>query len=211
MERESGISKTARPSKALGKADGFGKGQDSDGFGKGQESVLGNKLLFLWARGQLSATLVRELADCAIADGAQHSDLVAIAQCGNWGAQPGNVHRQMMNAFCSHVQIASSFDVDVPCLRPKTSKDALEKASIFLPHCVFSTLGENYPEVFAQLIVLLWKRQFGQLLEKSCQDRRFEIERSSHVFGKGLGRPHHPLVYTWGWCGIFQQWQSPCL
>ena len=75
MERESGISKTARPSKALGKADGFGKGQDSDGFGKGQESVLGNKLLFLWARGQLSAALVRELADCAIADGAQHSDL----------------------------------------------------------------------------------------------------------------------------------------
>ena len=119
LEMESGISKQAKASKALGKAEGV------------PESNLANKLWFLWARGQLSATLVRELADCAIQDGAAHEDLVAIAQTGNWGAQPGNVHRQLMTNFCSNVQIAESFDIWVPCTHPKTNKDALEKASIF--------------------------------------------------------------------------------
>ena len=68
---ESGISQQAKASKALEKAEGL------------PESNLANKLLFLWARGQLSATLVRELADCAIQDGAVHEDLVAIAQTGS--------------------------------------------------------------------------------------------------------------------------------
>ena len=47
LEMESGISKQAKASKALEKAEGVA------------ESNLANKLLFLWARGQLSATLVR--------------------------------------------------------------------------------------------------------------------------------------------------------
>ena len=134
LEMESGISKQAKASKALEKAEGA------------PESNLANKLLFLWARGQLSATLVRELADCAIQDGAVHEDLVAIAQ-----TQPGNVHGQLMNQFCSNVKIAESFDVWVPCTHPKANKDVLEKASIFLPHMMFAALGQNCPEVFTQL------------------------------------------------------------
>ena len=126
LEIETGRTKQAKAGKALEKAEGCVA-----------ESVLANKLLFLWARGTLSATLIRELADCAIQDGAQHTDLVAIAQTGNWGAQPGNVHRQILNHFCSNVQLAASHDVEVPCTHPKTSKDALEKASVFLPHMMF--------------------------------------------------------------------------
>ena len=52
LEMESGITKQANASKALEKAEGCVA-----------ESILANKLLFLWARGQLSATLIRELAD----------------------------------------------------------------------------------------------------------------------------------------------------
>ena len=48
------------------------------------QSSLANKLLSLWAKGSLSAALVRELADCAIQDGACCEDLVALAQAGNW-------------------------------------------------------------------------------------------------------------------------------
>ena len=75
METRNGIwdHKAANASKFLEKAEGCVA-----------ESILANKLLFLWARGQLSATLIRELADCAIQDGASHT----IAQTGNWGAHP---------------------------------------------------------------------------------------------------------------------------
>ena len=112
---------TAKASKALEKAP------------EDQQSPLANKLVLLWAKGVLSATLVREIADLAIQDGAKHQDLVAIAQTGNWGQQPGNAHKQILNHFCSNVNIATSYEVEVPCIHPKTSKDALEKASIFLP------------------------------------------------------------------------------
>ena len=96
------------------------KGLASKALEKGQgpvaESVLANKLLFLWARGL-----------------SQHRDLVAIAQAGNWRAQPGNVHKQIMSQFCKPVEIAASFDVWVPCTHPKTNKDALEKVNFFYP------------------------------------------------------------------------------
>ena len=118
-----------------------------------------------------------------------------------------------MNAFCSHVQIASSFDVDVPCLHPKTPKDALEKASIFLLHCVFSTLGENYPEVFAQFFCFgkgnlanFWKRvaKTGDLklkghpmsLEKDWEDLTIPL----YIHGDGVEDSNNDnlLVFSWG-------------
>jgi len=48
-----------------------------------EQSALASRLLLLWAKGTLSATLTREIADLAIQDGAQHQDLVAIAQTGS--------------------------------------------------------------------------------------------------------------------------------
>ena len=157
LEYESGIQPKAKASTALEKA------KDCE-----TESVLANKLLFLWARGQLSATLIRELADCALADGANHRDLVAIAQAGNWGRQPGNVHKQIMSQFCASVDIAPSFDVWVPCTHPKTNKGALEKASIFLPHMMFAALGQNYPAVFSQLFGF-GKGQLAEFWEQVAQ------------------------------------------
>jgi hypothetical protein len=53
------------------------------------ESALVNKLLNLWAKGALSATLLQSLATSTIQDGVQHQDLVAIAQTGNWGSSLG--------------------------------------------------------------------------------------------------------------------------
>ena len=95
------------------------------------QSSLANKLLSLWAKGSLNAALVRELADCAIQDGACCEDLVALPQTGNWGEQPGNCHKQILHHSCANVQIAESFEVEVPCIHPKTSQEVLEKASIF--------------------------------------------------------------------------------
>ena len=54
----------------------IGKALEKAGPGVPQSSVA-NKLLSLWLKGSLSAALVRELADCAIQDGACCEDLVA--------------------------------------------------------------------------------------------------------------------------------------
>ena len=195
LEMESGRSQQARPSKALEKAEG-----------SVAESVLANKLLFLWARGTLSATLIRELADCAIQDGAQHRDLVAIAQTGNWGAQPGNVHKQIMGHFCSNVLIAEPHDVQVPCTHPKTSKDALEKASVFLPHMMFSKLGHNYPTVFYQLFSFGKGklREFWEGVAKTGDDKLIDHPMALE---KGWEDLNIPVFVHGGWGRICQHWQ----
>ena len=85
------------------------------------ESQLASKLLHLWASGSLSAVMVRELANLALQDGADHPELVKLAQCGNWGLQPGNVHKQLLNKFCSEVMLPDPFPIKVKCIDPKTS------------------------------------------------------------------------------------------
>ena len=95
MEMESG----RLPVPALGKA----KKQALEKAG-GPQSKLANKLLGLWAHGMLSAAMIRELADLAIQDGAEHPDLLSLAQTGSWGTHKGNCHKEVMRAFCpNHV------------------------------------------------------------------------------------------------------------
>ena len=136
LEMESG-----RPSKA--------KTLEKEALGKAsaleKASALGNKLLSLWAHGVLSAVMVRELAHLAMQDGAQGDDLLCMAKTGDWGGCPGNCHRYMMARFCHHVTLPQPVNIQVGCIDPKTSQPALEKASVFLPHQVWASLGHHYP------------------------------------------------------------------
>ena len=129
LEQESGR-KAIKGNKALEKATALEK---ADGLEK-HESPLASKLLHLWASGSLSAVMVRELANLALQDGADHPELVKLAQCGNWGAQPGNCHRQILNKFCSDVMLPEPFSIKVKCIDPKTSLEKEDWASLFLPH-----------------------------------------------------------------------------
>ena len=45
-------------------------------------------------------------------------------------------------------------NVDVPCVDPKTAKETIEGASIFLPHLQFWSLGLHFPESFHDLFSL---------------------------------------------------------
>lgn len=114
------------------------------------QSQLANKLLGLWAHGRISGVMCRELADLAIKDGAQGDELGKIAKCGNFGSQPGNVHKQLMHTFCKKVELASSHEVLVPCKDPKSGKTTEAKAAIFLPHMIFHHLSVSYPKFFTQ-------------------------------------------------------------
>ena len=94
--------------------------------------------------------MCRELADLAIKDGAQGDELGKIAKCGNFGLQPGNVHKQLMHTFCKKVELASSHEVLVSCKDAKSGKTTEEKAAIFLPHMIFHHLSVSYPKFFTQ-------------------------------------------------------------
>ena len=137
MEKESGRKKVALE-KALA------------GLEKPAESQCGlaNLLLHLWSSGTLSATMIRQVAHLAMEAGASHTDLQQLASCGNWGKQPGNIHRQVMNKFCPQVMLPEPFHVKVECIDPKTSLEKEDWAAVFLPHLQFAHLGEHYPEFF---------------------------------------------------------------
>ena len=94
--------------------------------------------------------MCRELADLATEDGAQHDELGKIAKCGNFGLQPGNVHKQLMHTFCRKVELASFHEALVPCKDPKSGKISEERAAIFLPHLIFHHLSVSYPKFFTE-------------------------------------------------------------
>ena len=114
-------------------------------------SNLATKLLKFWAHGQLPATAVQDLAHGAILDGAESDELGALGKAGHWGANKGSCHRDIMAHFCPQLDLCASWDIIVPCLDPKTSKETEETASILLPHMMFWQLGINHPEHFHQM------------------------------------------------------------
>ena len=92
---------------------------------KGQskrKSGLCEKLLSLWANGQLSAKMCQELAHLAVLDGAQGQELAHMASCGNWGQVGGNCHRDFMANWCKGNPLSPPYEVEVPVRDPKTSK-----------------------------------------------------------------------------------------
>ena len=117
-------------------------------------SGLATKLLHLWSCGLLSAVLVRELADLAMQDGASHDELIKLAEAGAWGAHHGSAHRDIMSKFCSDVKLPEPFTLKVPCVCPKTSLEKEDHAACFLPHLMFSHLGEHYPTFFHEAFSL---------------------------------------------------------
>ena len=134
------------------------------------ESPLASKLLSLWAHGALSATLTQELAHLAILDGASHPELAALSKAGNFGEIKGNVHRDIVAQFCKDIKL-EGFDMKTTCVDPKTSLLQDTKASLFLPHVMFSTLAKEYPEKFSKLFCVESLESFWLAAEKTDDDR----------------------------------------
>jgi len=211
LEQESGR-KAIKGNKALEKATALEK---ADGLEK-HESPLASKLLHLWASGSLSAVMVRELANLALQDGADHPELVKLAQCGNWGAQPGNCHRQILNKFCSDVMLPEPFNIKVKCIDPKTSLEKVELASVYLPHLQFAHLGEHCPE-FSKEIFHLGKGDLEKFWKgvQTTKDDRLEghpmcLEKHWQlhsipifVYGDGVEYQTRGTMLVWSWGRFF--------
>ena len=121
------------------------------GKGEGSKGGLPELLLSLWSHGQLSAKLVQEVAHKAILDGASGADLHTIAATGSFGAQGGNVHRDMCAQFLKDCRVSKGTPVETECKDPKTSKPCLEMAGLMLPHLLFSDLFNYYPDQFDKI------------------------------------------------------------
>ena len=175
-----------------------------------KESPMANKLLSLWAHGSLSAKMIRDLADLAIQEGASHPELLALGKAGNWGAQPGNVHMQIMNRFCKNMFFCDNFNVEVACIDPKTSKETKEDASIFLPHMVFAKLFAHFPTFFNKLFPLadlesFWERALANgddrldghpmVLEKTWKSKCIPL----FVHGDGVEFHSRDSLMVWSW------------
>ena len=107
-----------------------------------EHSALATRLLLLWSQGTLSAIAIREIAHLAILDGAVHTDLALIANTGTCGSNPGNCHRDILKAFCQSLSIGEAHSVQVPAVDPKSSKQEMVDAGVFLPHISFSELAQ---------------------------------------------------------------------
>ena len=134
-------------------------------------SPLATKLLSHWAHGSLSAKAIQELAHLSQLGGTSHEEVSTLAKAGNYGSNPGNVHKAIMQAFLPNVGIPPGFNVEVPCIDPKTSKATEATASIFLPHTMFAALAENYPAKWQELFCTEKLEEFWVEVESRKDDR----------------------------------------
>ena len=141
------------------------------GKGEGSKGGLSELLLSLWSHGQLSAKLVQEVAHKAILDGAQGQDLQRIAATGSFGAQGGNVHRDMRAQFLKDCRISKGISVETECQDPKTSKPCLDMAGVMLPHLLFSDMFNHYPDQFDKIFGVEDLDSFRRGVEYVSDDR----------------------------------------
>ena len=92
--------------------------------------------------------------------------------------------------FCGQVAFPHSVPVKVKAIDNKTSLEKEEEAHVFLPHMVFSRLGEFYPAFFAKTMEL---ENFGKswnAVEKSCDPK---LSHHSMTLEKDWKRKNVPL------------------
>ena len=128
-----------------------------------EQSALTTSLLHLWPLGRMSAINAQELALMAILDGAQHKELADLASCGNFGLNPGNVHRDLMSRFGADVRIPEAFVIPsygktatVPCLDTDMG--------IFMP-CLMVHSLTKYEGEFDAMFGIGKQRHFWDMVE----------------------------------------------
>ena len=110
-------------------------------------SSLATMLIDKWSWGLISAPLLQHIAKCAVDDGANHPELVALSRIGNYGNYPQNCHADLSRHLAPPKLSSSLTLIDVwmkkgPFCRHQVSHP------ILLPHEVFAAIFEHYPDVF---------------------------------------------------------------
>ena len=184
----------------------------------GSQSPLATKLLSLWAHGKLSAVLIQELAHLALLDGATHPELAALAKAGNYGEQPGNVHKAIVATFCKKVDF-QSHEVIVPCIDPKTSLEEETKTAIYLPHIMFWNMATAYEDQFAKLFSTEDLEKFWTSSESTGDDRLMGHPMKARkdwrqktvplfLHGDGVEFQERDSLMVWSWGSVLSLFSS---
>ena len=183
-----------------------------------EPNPFATKLLSLWAHGKVSAVGIQELAQLSQLGGLENEEVAALAKAGNYGQQPGNVHKAIMSKFLPTVGIPPGFEVLVPCL-DKNGAEGLEKAQIFLPHTMFAALAQNYPEKWANMFSIKENKTFWDEVEKRKDDRltghplqKEENWKAStipcFVHGDGVEYQNKDSLMVWSWGSMLNLFHS---
>ena len=148
-------------------------------------SGLASKLLLLWSSGEMSATIVQQLAHLAFLDGAHHLEIATLASIGSWGQHAGNCHRDLMTKFLPKVDLCEAVLIPTFARDPKTQETVTESAAVFLPHKVIHSLGKY--EEFPNLVCASRAEEFWSQVEASGDPRLQD----------------HPMCQEEGWKKIF--------
>ena len=119
------------------------------------------ELLLLWTLGEVSASAVQRLAHAVVLDGNRNEMLLELASIGAWGQNAGSNSKNLMQKLGSAVKVPKPAHIQVPCLDAKINpKLTMEEAGVLLPHDLFVSLAQNYPETFQDLMGLDSAKQF---------------------------------------------------
>ena len=131
-----------------------------------EENALCIRLTELWSQGRISATQVAEICHLSVLNGCEHPDMVAMVKCGDFGQRKSNVHRDLTHLHCKAMRLPNPHFVRCPVKDPKTQRVSLEEIPVMLPHMVFSSLSQHYPETFEQMYAMHHCEAFWKSTEK---------------------------------------------
>ena len=173
-------------------------------------SVLASKLRSLWASGHISGLAVQELSMASLLDGVHGNDIAHLAAFGAFGEQPGNAARDTHRHMSKNIMLPLPHGVQVPCMDPSSGEYAQEQAYMFLPHEVFSALGNHYPEEFVAMFNTAETPKFWQGLSQrdprlyrhpllQCDSWQFK-HIPCYIHGDGVEYQQRDslLAYSWG-------------
>eukprot|EP00973_Karenia_brevis_P011751 1592051-Karenia_brevis.AAC.1 len=123
------------------------KRADANSGAERRPSSLVEALLYLWAWGVLSATVVQQLAKAAYDDGLQHPDVECLASLGTWGRNPNNCRRDLVDFKLNRIWL---LDCVSPVKLPVSIKKTVIKAwvNMVLPHKIFAYMYRNNREMW---------------------------------------------------------------
>ena len=101
------------------------------------ENPLCTRLMELWSQGKLSATQAAEISHLSLLSGCQHSEILAIAKCGDYGQNKSSSHRDLVKLCCKKMHLPEPHMVKVPMKDPKTQREGSEEVALLLPHVLF--------------------------------------------------------------------------
>jgi len=188
-------------------------------------SELAKYLVETWAIGSMSPQQVQRIAGKAIqdyktaagSDTTNLPDLEKLAALGQSGAQPQNVHKDLMHYVGDMTFVAAT----KPYSLPFKEKESLQR--ILLPHEVFSSLYRNYDKAWAKTMVgyelsnlpAFWMGakshpcfEASPLQEEADGWQRWCIPCTFHGDGvpvSGIGKVWSKLMTSFSWSSMLSQ------